>query len=193
MGDDLADVQALLRKVRTFVEEWQYALGAAGDRASVRIAVEQLSFEVEYLGAQADFKARRLHDIVVALADRIGAGTPADDGSDAELPEDFEPIRTGRTDVFDIDTAIAQVAGQCATAGGLQHRLEFVVNRLAGPEGDLVGAEREIRDAIPAQVHAWSADYRAAYPSRAESARFLTTRAGPAAAEVATTVHHRPA
>lgn len=37
--------------------------------------------------------------------------------------------------------------------------------------------EGEVRDFLDA----WSAGYRAAYPSRAESARFLTTKAGPAA------------
>jgi flagellin-like hook-associated protein FlgL len=153
VAEALCGMQGLLGQVRVLVEEWQHRL-AASDRTSMRTAVEALAFEVEQLGAQADFKAGKLLGAVLTLGSELGL----DDGLPVPPQSEFaEPIGTGRNDAFDIDNAIAMVSGQCAAAGNLQHRLEFAVNRLARHPGEMVGAQEGLHAAIPAAPQAESA------------------------------------
>lgn len=146
VAEALTDVQGLLERVRSLTEEWQCgALPSAADRRSMRVAIEQLAFEVEYVGAQADFKARRLESTVVALNCQVGVVGHDGAPRNRTASESTEPTGTGGADVFELDAAIAQLASQRVIAGSVQHRLEFVVNQLARHKHELVGSERLIR------------------------------------------------
>jgi len=151
----MAEVHAMLQRVRDLAVQFNNGTLSASDKASITGEVAQLCAEISAVGANTKFNgialltgsssitfqvgANDAETLTVSAVALFGSGTTYDVNS---------AIFTfsGMVTLASIDSAIQNVADARSTFGSIQNRLEHTLNNLANYQENLTSAESRIRD-----------------------------------------------
>ncbi|MBX5475245.1 MAG: flagellin FliC [Thermoleophilia bacterium] len=149
----MAEVQAMLQRVRDLAVQFNNGTLSASDKAAITAEVAQLCAEIDRIGSQTSFNGIALltgsgsinfqvgandgQTLSVSVVQLFGASGKVD-------PSIFN--FSGTVSLSAIDQAIENVSDARATFGAVQNRLEHTLNNLATYEENLSASESRIRD-----------------------------------------------
>ncbi len=149
----MAEVQAMLQRVRDLAVQFNNGTLSASDEAAITAEVAQLCAEIDRIGSQTQFNGIALltgsgsinfqvgandgQTLSVSVVQLFGSGGKVD-------PSIF--TFSGTVSLSAIDQAIENVSDARATFGAVQNRLEHTLNNLATYEENLSASESRIRD-----------------------------------------------
>jgi flagellin len=148
----LDEVHEMLQRVRELAVQYKNGTLSASDRLSIQSEVNQLSSEIERIGASVEFNGINLLSATGTVTFQVGAN----DGeiitvSTISLGQTvgtaaFGLTATGTSDIDEIDVAISSVSAQRTKLGAVQNRLDHAMNALSTYQENLVASESRIKD-----------------------------------------------
>jgi flagellin len=148
----LNEVHAMLQRVRELAVQYKNGSLSPNDQTAIQSEVNELSSEIERIGASAQFNGISLLNQATSITFQVGAN----DGeviavSTISLGATIGTLyaqltTTTTTDIAEIDAAINAVSTQRAAFGAVQNRLEHTLNNLATYQENLLASESRIRD-----------------------------------------------
>jgi flagellin len=148
----LDEVHSMLQRVRELAVQFKNGSLSTEDRNAIQSEVNQLSSEIERVGAETEFNNIKLLNASGAVTFQVGA----EDGQTISVSTislassvgtaAFSLSATGTADLSEIDAAINAVSAQRSTFGAVQNRLEHTLSNLATYEENLTASESRIRD-----------------------------------------------
>jgi len=150
----LAEVHAMLQRVRDLAVQFQNGTLSASDKAAITGEVAQLSAEIGKIASDTKFNGIQLLNTTATVTFQIGAEdnqtlavARVDLASSGGVdPTIFTSFAVGTVTLSNIDTAISNVASSRSTFGSVQNRLEHTLNNLAAYEENLLASESRVRD-----------------------------------------------
>jgi flagellin len=149
---NLDEVHSMLQRVRELAV--QYKNGSIDDaaRTSIQNEVNQLSSEIDRIGAQAQFNGIHLLDGSATVSFQVGANDGEEIGItfldlSATVGTSFAALSpTGTSDISEIDAAITAISIARSQMGAVQNRLDHTLSVQASYQENLTSAESRIRD-----------------------------------------------
>jgi flagellin len=148
----LDEVHSMLQRVRELAVQFKNGSLSTEDRNAIQSEVNQLSSEIERVGAETEFNNIKLLNASGAVTFQVGA----EDGQTISVSTislassvgtaAFSLSATGTADLSEIDAAINAVSAQRSAFGAVQNRLEHTLSNLATYEENLTASESRIRD-----------------------------------------------
>ena len=150
----LNEVHSMLQRVRELAVQYKNGTLATNDRLAIQSEVNQLSAEIERIGADTEFNGiKLLNNASGTVTFQVGAGdsqqisvATISVGSSVASTV-YTMSATSTTDIAGIDAAINNVSAARATFGAVQNRLEHTATNLASYQENLTASESRIRDA----------------------------------------------
>jgi flagellin len=148
----LAEVHAMLQRVRELAVQYKNGSLAENDRAAISSEVAQLGAEIERIGQQAEFNGIKLLNSNQTITFQVGAndgdliGVATISLSAAIGTLALSLTSGGNTDLAELDNALSAVSQQRAVFGAVQNRFEHTLSAMAVYQENLVAAESRIRD-----------------------------------------------
>ncbi len=148
----LAEVHAMLQRVRELAVQYKNGSLGANDRAAISSEVEQLGAEIERIGKQAEFNGIKLlnqnqtitFQVGANDGDVIGVATISLSAAVGTLALALTP--GSNADLAELDNALSAISQQRAIFGAVQNRFEHTLSAMAVYQENLVAAESRIRD-----------------------------------------------
>jgi flagellin len=150
----LTEVHAMLQRVRELAVQFKNGSLSNADRTAIQSEVNQLSSEIERIGASAEFNGIKLLNSSQTISFQVGAKdgetitvSTVSLGSAGGVGTSYIALSsTNTTDISEIDAAIDNVSAQRATFGAVQNRLEYTLQNAAIYQENLTASESRVRD-----------------------------------------------
>src|ERR687894_1257607 len=148
----LAEVHAMLQRIRELAVQYKNGSIGDSDRASISSEVAQLAAEIERIGTQAEFNGIKVLNSAATITFQVGAN----DGdviavSTISLTQAMGTVAlvlstSSTTDLAELDAALSAISQQRAAFGAVQNRFEHTLSAMAVYQENLIAAESRIRD-----------------------------------------------
>ena len=153
----LAEVHAMLQRIRELAVQYKNGSLGDGDRASISSEIAQLGAEIERIGQQAEFNGIKLLNQNQTITFQVGANDGDLIGvSTISLAAAVGTLALAlssapNADLAELDAAVSAVSQQRAIFGAVQNRFEHTLSAMSVYQENLVAAESRIRDVDMAQ------------------------------------------
>jgi len=144
----LGEVEQMLQRIRELAVQYSNGTLNSTDQVAIQTEVNQLLSEIARIGTTAQFNGIYLLNSVQTITFQVGAN----DGetiavTTISLGSSVPVFSLGASTVLtSVDSAITAVAGQDATLGAVQNRLQYTMNTLSTYEENLTSANSAIVD-----------------------------------------------
>jgi flagellin len=148
----LAEVHAMLQRIRELAVQYKNGSLSENDRAAISSEVNQLSAEIERIGAQAEFNGIKLLNTNASITFQVGANdgdviAVATISLSAAMGTLALTLSTASSsDLTELDAALSAISQQRAVFGAVQNRFEHTLSAMSVYQENLVAAESRIRD-----------------------------------------------
>jgi flagellin len=149
---NLDEVHSMLQRIRELAVQFKNGSIDQTARTSIQNEVNQLSSEIDRIGAQAQFNGIHLLDGSATVSFQVGANDAEQIGitflnlSNAVGTDYSTLTATNNTDISEIDAAITAVSAARGEMGAVQNRLDHTLSVSAAYQENLTSAESRIRD-----------------------------------------------
>jgi flagellin len=152
----MAEVQAMLQRVRDLAVEYNNGTLSAQDKAAITSEVAQLCAEINDIGQQTSFNGIKLLSGGATITFQVGANDGQTlaftgielfgSGSSFEIDSSIFSWSGSTIVLASIDKAIDNVSQARSLFGSVQNRLDHTLNNLATYEQNLQASESSIKD-----------------------------------------------
>jgi flagellin len=149
---NLDEVHSMLQRIRELAVQFKNGSLDTTARASIQNEVNQLSCEIDRIGAQAQFNGIPLLNGTATVSFQVGANDNEQIGitflnlSSAVGTSYAVLSATQNSDISEIDAAITAVSAARGEMGAVQNRLDHTLSVSAAYQENLTSAESRIRD-----------------------------------------------
>jgi flagellin len=149
---NLDEVHSMLQRIRELAVQFKNGSIDQTARTSIQNEVNQLSSEIDRIGAQAQFNGIHLLDGSATVSFQVGANDAEQIGitflnlSNAVGTDYSTLTASNNTDISEIDAAITAVSAARGEMGAVQNRLDHTLSVSAAYQENLTSAESRIRD-----------------------------------------------
>jgi flagellin len=149
---NLDEVHSMLQRIRELAVQFKNGSLDNAARTSIQNEVNQLSSEIDRIGAQAQFNGIHLLNGSATVSFQVGANDGEQIGITflnlaSGIGTSYSSLTaTTNTDISEIDSAINAVSAARSEMGAVQNRLDHTLSVSAAYQENLTAAESRIRD-----------------------------------------------
>jgi flagellin len=149
---NLDEVHSMLQRIRELAVQYKNGSLDTAARTSIQNEVNQLSSEIDRIGAQAQFNGIHLLNGSATVSFQVGANDNEQIGITflnlaSGIGTSYATLSTAsNADISEIDTAINAVSAARSEMGAVQNRLDHTLSVSAAYQENLTAAESRIRD-----------------------------------------------